>query len=458
MPEHDLEKLLGGFAADTLTAEEKQQLYQAALHDQTLFTTLVDEQAFKELLADPVVRRRILQSLQATNSATAGGSLSWLDWFRRPAGLAWAGGLTAAVLAVVLGVRIYQDSLRGAGQSVATEEARPAAPLVAAPPTAQPPINEPEIRAKEPVEPPASPRKDLRGGKTAKRESPTSPKPQSSSLATQPEGDALHNQAKPTADKLVHPKEEPPTSAGQEHARLPSPTAPASVPAPGQVPSDAATAGQAASSMSARSLFYGETPRFEATLRAVEEERSEKPPVESSQRAVQSERKMERFAAVKNKRLDTSLLPLGIRYSMQADGTADQNTERTARFTDQVRKITVTIESNQDGYVQVWEQAEALPPHRFFPSDPNGQLSSRLGAHERVTLSFHATFSTLVIRFSRAVANDVEPAMPDRFSHNQLRESVPSKQEDGAQEQATYVVNQDPTLPEIVVRIPITQP
>ena len=36
MSEHDLEKLLGGFAADTLTVEEKQQLYRAALHDQPI--------------------------------------------------------------------------------------------------------------------------------------------------------------------------------------------------------------------------------------------------------------------------------------------------------------------------------------------------------------------------------------------------------------------------------------
>jgi hypothetical protein len=32
MPDHDLEKLLGGFAAETLTAEEKEQLYRTALH------------------------------------------------------------------------------------------------------------------------------------------------------------------------------------------------------------------------------------------------------------------------------------------------------------------------------------------------------------------------------------------------------------------------------------------
>ena len=43
MSDHDLEKLLGGFAADTLTPEEKQALYTAALQDQQLFNALADE-------------------------------------------------------------------------------------------------------------------------------------------------------------------------------------------------------------------------------------------------------------------------------------------------------------------------------------------------------------------------------------------------------------------------------
>src|SRR5438270_3783915 len=84
MPELDLEKLLGGFAADTLTPEEKQMLYAAALQDQQLFNALADEQALKELLADQDVRRRLLASLEQKSAPGAGGSLSWLDWFRRP--------------------------------------------------------------------------------------------------------------------------------------------------------------------------------------------------------------------------------------------------------------------------------------------------------------------------------------------------------------------------------------
>ena len=152
MSDHDLEKLLGGFTADTLTPEEKQALYIAALQDQQLFNALADEQALKELLSDSDLRRRLLTSLEQKRASGAGRPLSWLDWFRRPAGLAFAGGLSAAVLAVVLGVRIYQDSLEQTAQSVATEDSKPASPPVPMLPTSQPPspqIAEPQPKAKE---------------------------------------------------------------------------------------------------------------------------------------------------------------------------------------------------------------------------------------------------------------------------------------------------------------------
>ena len=48
MPEPELEKLLGGFAADTLTPKERETLFRAALHDQQLFNALADEQALKD--------------------------------------------------------------------------------------------------------------------------------------------------------------------------------------------------------------------------------------------------------------------------------------------------------------------------------------------------------------------------------------------------------------------------
>ena len=68
MPEKDLEKLLGGYATGTLTEEERKALFEAALHDQGLFNALADEQALKELLDDPVSRRRLLDMLEKASA------------------------------------------------------------------------------------------------------------------------------------------------------------------------------------------------------------------------------------------------------------------------------------------------------------------------------------------------------------------------------------------------------
>ena len=47
------EQILGGYATGTLTEEEKRKLFETALHDQTLFDALADEEALRVLLANP---------------------------------------------------------------------------------------------------------------------------------------------------------------------------------------------------------------------------------------------------------------------------------------------------------------------------------------------------------------------------------------------------------------------
>ena len=197
MSEHDLEKLLGGFAADTLTPEEKQTLYTSVLQDQQLFNALADEQALKELLADPNVRRRLLASLEQKSASDTGGSLSWLDWFRRPAGLALAGGLSAAALAVVLGGRIYQDSLRQAAQSIATEEAKPAAPSAPIPPASQPVTPqavEPQAKGMNTAPAIDFPKKDTSIDTLAKREL-SAPPPSKNDRVSDVAGDSLQRRS-----------------------------------------------------------------------------------------------------------------------------------------------------------------------------------------------------------------------------------------------------------------------
>ncbi len=61
----EMERLLGGYATDTLSDAEKKLLFEAALEDQELFNALQDEQALRELLADGASRQAIQQALEA---------------------------------------------------------------------------------------------------------------------------------------------------------------------------------------------------------------------------------------------------------------------------------------------------------------------------------------------------------------------------------------------------------
>jgi hypothetical protein len=456
MSDHELEKLLGGFAADTLTPEEKKALYAAALQDQQLFNALADEQALKELLTDPAVRRRLLQALQPTGTSGAGGSLSWLEWFRRPAGLAFAGGLAAAVFAVVLGTKIYTDSLKHTAQSVATEEAKPAAPPTPEPltaPPAQSPSDKIELKAK----------KDALPDKTAKRERAlTSPAPQgrqTSELArdqvTQPsEQREAPKQIEAPVPVLGKASEQVAASADQLQSTPPD-TGPA--PPPMQTPAGAPGSGVGTSTVSARALFYsGESGRSDQRAMAAEKDQGLKALSESGPQANRPERRLDKLAAAGKA---AQFKPLGLRYSFvvrEADGK-DREVD-AAIVSKSAGPVRLAVEANQDGYLQVWKTEASSTPQLLFPEKDAGQISFKLTAGQRQTISFSNERGTLTIRLSRVPFGPItrqEAAMLDRPSPSQLQETITSP---SSQEQATYVVNQDPSpAAQTVVEIPLSR-
>jgi hypothetical protein len=59
MTQDEIRKLLGGYATDALTADERRILFEAALEDQELFNALGNEDALRELLDDPVSRDQV---------------------------------------------------------------------------------------------------------------------------------------------------------------------------------------------------------------------------------------------------------------------------------------------------------------------------------------------------------------------------------------------------------------
>jgi len=427
MSEHDLEKLLGGFAADTLTPEEKQTLYTAALQDQQLFNALADEQVLKELLADPAIRRRLLASLEQKRVSAAGSSLSWLDWLRRPAGLAFAGGLTAAALAVVLGIRIYQDSLQQAAQSVETEVAKPAAPLLPAPPVSQPPSPrhaEPEIKTKEA----AGPSKDMgkKDGlldRTTKREQLVPP-------AQQTGQEGPDKKANAPVSVLSKSAEEVTSTAGQKLAARST-----------QPETMAESLQMEAPAISARALFYtAQAVRQNTGRMAQENERAVKPLAESAQQANRLERKPEGLSR-----------PLGLRYSFVVREADRQEREVDLVTASKVREaIFLALETNQEAYMQVWKQVGSSTMQLKWPEKETGETSLKLpvGQRQYIALPTESGSYTLVVRLSRVPFGPItrqEASLFDRPSPTQLQEAITSSNQTGSQERATYVVNQNPS-------------
>ena len=436
MAGHELEKLFGGFAADTLTADEQQRLYRAALQDQQLFNALADEQAFKELLADPDVRRRLLRALQQAGPSTTGEAHPWWAWFTKPAGLAWTGGLSAAVLAIAFGTRIFHESLDRAAQSVVNEEARSDRPATQdAPPSMQapPPAAAPERKAKQEAEPA---KQDSRTGKLAKRERSVAgtPPEQAAShslaenAAPRPERDATSahapmgagekqsTQTTPSADQNLDPPAPPPAAPPHPPAAAPLVQAPAGFSA-ARVP---------APKKSARALFYGESSAAH----------------------------------------DAQPKPFGLRYSFVTTGAGGRTGEVTpamaARSTEPVR---LTVEATQESYVQLLQNLGSAGTRLWWPPQESGKISLKLQAGKRSEIPMPPPAEngliTLIIRLSSKPFGPLtmqEVGMLDRFSANLLVETVSPGQIAGVEEQATYVVSQDPsTSAQLAVEVPVVR-
>ena len=450
MSEHDLEKLLGGFAADTLTQEERHTLFTAALQDQQLFNALADEQALKELLASPAVRRTVLASLEQKSASGSGGSFSWLDWFRRPAGLAFAGGLTAATLAVVLGIRMYQDSLKQAAQSIVTEESRIG--------TSQPHVTAPQAKAKKNSATVVAPEeKDILADKMARRERTEPPPIQEQraseiardSLKQAQEQDQVHRQADEPIAALSKTAQETAPSADQKLAASTAPAA-MSAPAPAQAPA-----------VSARTLFYGgEAARADSRAMAQEKGRENTPLAESTPQPNQPERQLNRYAMT-GKAMDTAaqLKSLGLRYSFIVRGIDGQDREvDAATAVKNTAPAHLTLEANQDAYLQVWMTVGSSPIQLLLPEKKTGQISLKLaaGRPQQIPLPTDSGPFTLTVRLSRVPFGPItrqEATMFDRHSPTQLQESFTAT---SPQEQATYVINQDPSpTAQISIEIPL---
>ncbi len=436
MSEHELEKLLGGFAADTLTEEERQRLYRAALDDQRLFDALADEQALKDLLADPAVRSRLLKALRGAPDSADGRRLPWREWFRRPMNLALAGGLASAAVAVVLGTTIYRDSLMRA----ARESPAPREEGIVQQPAAKAPSSQVERQAASqekdiPIEParPDAGRTDRRSrDRTADPKHPPTQPSLSLRADTSP------------ADKPVGQDQ-----FGETHpASPPVESAPPSL----DVTPAAPAAGQAARVLSARSLFHRSSePQGIMSDRPT----SGHGEGEATELRQPEKKRLQPIPNTLGKAEATARGPLGIRYSLMITGPGGLDLEiDPATAVGQDDRPRVTVQTTEPGYLSIraihGDQAAIL-----LPAGP-------VAARTPVTIALSPVFAELrgVAQVRLAVLltrtmHDAGKAPPQEATAGLMIEQVSPESPGARAEQAVYAVDPRSERSRLLVEMPL---
>lgn len=117
MSREEIEKLLGGYATGTLTGEERDALFAAALEDQVLFDLLAREEPLRELLEDPVAKARLRRALEES-------AVAWYRAWLRPALL---GALVTGM--AVVAVVVERQAARRPGVAILARAPRPVLPV-----------------------------------------------------------------------------------------------------------------------------------------------------------------------------------------------------------------------------------------------------------------------------------------------------------------------------------------
>ena len=134
MSREEIQKLLGGYATDTLSEAERSALFEAALEDQELFDALAKEQALRDVLQEPFARRQLLDAL---GPARAPARIRAWQWLRQPAALAMAGGL--AMLLIVAGLALRRVTRPAYREVILADVPAPPAKVFEPPPSPQKP-------------------------------------------------------------------------------------------------------------------------------------------------------------------------------------------------------------------------------------------------------------------------------------------------------------------------------
>jgi hypothetical protein len=245
MSPEDIKKLLGGYATGTLTAEEQEALFAAALEDQELFDALAREQSLRDLLRDPAARAELLGALDTPVSRAAG----FWQWLRRPMMAPLAVAAVAEIALVSVAVWKGTHVARPAPVMVAElkrPEAAPALPQAPANSPAGKPADAPvAATAEKKVALPAAPL----------REPEVSPR---ATIADRPAPAAADNLRKDQIVAGVPPP--PPAPAAAAPVFMMARKAEADATASGQLAGVTSGAIQKEVASDARAIFYANQP------------------------------------------------------------------------------------------------------------------------------------------------------------------------------------------------------
>ena len=135
MIREEAEKLLGGHATGTLSEEERRTLFAAALKHQEVFDALMEEEALRELLADPEARARLLAALAAAPPKV-------VPFWLHPGVI----GAAASLLVAATAGLAYLRNPQALPPLERREKAQDAAPRLVPVPAAAQPAGEPPAR------------------------------------------------------------------------------------------------------------------------------------------------------------------------------------------------------------------------------------------------------------------------------------------------------------------------
>ncbi len=399
MDRQDIQKLLGGYATGTLTPEEQQILFEAALTDQELFDALAREQSLRDLLNDPAARAQLLAALDEK-------PLPWYRQFWRPAAIVAA----AAACLLIAGVYLARPKPHPAATPLLVAEVKQPEPPAAPPQTPRPAVAD---------RPASSPRRA-----TPMKKAPAEPAPENKDMS------GLFAPAVPAAAPA------PPAARNEAVAPTPSAVATMAAPAPkdfGAVGGVVGGGGGSAGSLSAlpegdskpiplqnaQALFYA--PQQTVVSGALQEQQA----AGLQQQQPRDKKEQQRIAAPL-KALSAlgaaRATYLGVKYTVLRRNEAGDFVEVEPNQLHAGDSVKLQFLPNDGGFLSLWDSGvpvlQSAKVERLIKFDTPVVTSDRPGR------------KVLTVQFTRAAPQT-----------GLIRNAAEQQSATDSQEHATYVVN-----------------